>query len=154
MELKKTLVLVMLFAGGIGCASVSSRPYACEKSSEKLNFYYWPNKIFGNTLQIGDCAVSDTLRIETGQYYGLNKDDIDWAVSTDKGVGYGGASELDGFAKAMNCNKESYLRFNEMLLKKKTEIFGEKFDNSSRTVTLNVVREIKADPGLVKSCGG
>lgn len=135
-----------------GCSSWSSRQYACRKTTDDLALMGAANLVAGNFFQVGDCAVSDTLRIETGTYYSVNKGQIDWAVDTDKGRGNGGPSELHDFAKALNCKKESYNDFSEMVFRNKTEIFGEDFNKSGRAVTLKIIELIKSDDKLKNSC--
>ena len=133
-----------------GCASIAHSPYACEAVSEKLNIYGWPYKFYGNITQLGDCAVSKTLKVEMGSYYYHHKEEIDHEVEmkfSDK-QGY----ELNSFARAFNCNPESFPRFHSEIIKNKDGIFGEKFDASARSVTKAVQQLIDTDEILSKHC--
>jgi len=141
----------MVIATG-GCASLASREYACRETTNKLNLYGFANMLFGNTLQLGDCAISDTLRIETGEYYSLFKKEIDWAVQTEKARKNGGPTELHNFAKALKCDQESYALFSEMIFKNKDEIFEEDFQRSARGVTKSILQKITEDPTLKNHC--
>lgn len=104
---------------------------------------------FGNITQLGDCAISKTLKVEMGEYY-YNKEKIDHEVEmkfSDK-EGY----ELNHFARVFNCNSESIPRFHSEILKNKDGIFGKNFDASSRAVTKAVQQLIETDEILSKLC--
>lgn len=148
-----TKALLHLFCFGFiqsGCASFAHSPYACDSATEKAGFYQWAYIFFGNITQLGDCAISKTLKVEMGEYYYYNKEKIDHEVEmkfSDK-EGY----ELNHFARAFNCNSESFPRFHSEIIKNKDGIFGKNFDASARAVTKAVQQLIETDEILSKLC--
>ncbi|MBL7555628.1 MAG: hypothetical protein JNM24_07380 [Bdellovibrionaceae bacterium] len=146
-----TKTLLHLFCFGFiqsGCTSFAHSPYACDSATEKAGSYQWAYVFFGNITQLGDCAISKTLKVEMGEYYYYNKEKIDHEVEmkfSDK-EGY----ELNHFARAFNCNSESFARFHSEIFKKKDDIFGKNFDASARVVTKAVQQLIENDEILSK----
>ncbi|WP_413942697.1 hypothetical protein [Bdellovibrio sp. HCB-162] len=148
----KLSLMLLFFCSCLGCASFADREYACRENNKKLGYGY-ANSIAGNIFQYGDCAAFPGLRIEAGQYYSLHKEDIIWAVSTDKGIKDAGASELNDFARALKCDKSANLEFTKMLIKNKEAIFGKDYDNYAHQVTRTIIALIKRDPSLSGKCG-
>jgi hypothetical protein len=145
-------VLLSFYLGLIlsGCASIAHSPYACDAVSEKIIFYGWAYKFFGNITQLGDCAISKAIKVEMGDYYYYHKEKIDHEVEmkfTDK-EGY----ELNHFARSFNCNPESFAHFHSEIIKNKNGIFGKNFDASARSVTKTVQQLIDSDDVLSIHC--
>ncbi len=103
-------------------------------------------------FQLGDCAISDTMRIELGDYYAAHKKAIDIAVKEESKRDSGGPEELHRFGKALRCKKEGLPIFSELLFKNKDTIFGENFDRSARSVTLMIQEKIQDDSHLKDLC--
>lgn len=137
--------LFVIYLISCGCSSFAYKKYACEKEAPL-------NKFYGNLFQIGDCALSKSIYIETGDYYRYSKWSIDLAVEVhikDKTKTY---ESLHNFAKVFNCDESAFQSFADMLSNKKQEIFGEKFDKTSRRVTLNIIQSIEDNPFLKTQC--
>ena len=135
-----------------GCASYASRQYACQDVFNRGSLYAYPYLWVGNTLQIGDCAISEKMRVELGDYYQTHKISIDRVVKDESKRALGGPEELHKFGKALKCKSESLPAFSELIFKYKDELFGEEFDKSPRAVTLNIVEKIQKDPTLKDMC--
>lgn len=130
-----------------GCAHESGyNSRACGKSVSRASFYggfYW---LGGIIFQQGECSLIRPLKIEFGEIYYYNKAAVLFAVDS------GGGSEIDDFASDIGCSKDSYDLFKKELIKNKTEVFGEKYEKSSRQVMLNVYQMIKSNDELNKLC--
>ncbi len=146
----KCLGLMYIFLFSTGCASLAHSPYACDDISTKLAFSGFNYVLVGNLFQIGDCAISKTLKVELGDYYRHNKDKIDFEVRNSLTPLEG--HEVEHFARAFNCPKDSFVNFHILLVKNKNEIFGEKFDHSPRQVTKTIQKLIDVDASLAMSC--
>lgn len=150
MRLIRYVALIGIEFSLVGCASIAHSPYSCEATSNTASWYGWGYIVLGNILQIGDCAVSKTLKVEMGDYYYYHKEKIDHEVEmkfSDQ-EGY----ELNHFARAFNCNPEAFPRFHSEIIKNKDEIFGKNFDASARSVTKSVQQLINTDEILSKHC--
>lgn len=135
----------------MGCASVAHRPYACQDGMNKSYafspFYF----LMGATLQQGDCAIIEPLKIETGQYYYYNSKNIlkDLQKGPDVNRNFGA---INSFSQVFNCSETASSSFVDMIIANQDEIFGESRENGSRTVTKNIQSKIKDDEFLKKNC--
>lgn len=128
-----------------GCSSLAYKKYACEREVPL-------HKAAGYIFQIGDCAFSKYIHIETGDYYRGAKWWIDLAVevhSKDRNKTY---EALHDFARSYNCDEQAFPAFADMLSDKTVEIFGENFSNGPRRVSLNIIDSIDKDAFLRLHC--
>jgi hypothetical protein len=141
--IKCVIALVLLQ----GCAHENRyNSNACGKSVSRANLYggfYW---LGGVLFQQGECSLLRPLKIEFGEIYYNNKASVQFAVDS------GGGSEIDTFASDIGCHKDSHDLFKKELIKNKSEIFGEKYEKSSRQVMLGVYQMIKSNDELYKQC--
>lgn len=130
--------------------SLAHRPVACRESSEGAFLFGWYYILIGNTLQIGDCSVTKTVKFETGDYYNRFKSDIDHEVrhhlSSTEGFG------LNDFARSFNCRDNAFSRFHEVVILNQVEIFGSDFKFTPKKVTLSIQKLIDEDPLLSNLC--
>ena len=129
---KVILSIIILFA--TGCASMASRPYACTQTTQR-DLLSWMGRPIGNVFQLGDCAVSDRLRVEIGEYYrrfGVFVSHDIWKQSDKQD--FPAPESIQNFAKAFNCTEKVYDDFNLMLLTRQEEIFGPKWKKTDREV--------------------
>lgn len=136
----------------LGCASITARPYACEHGN--FNSIDKANKlIVGYIFQVGDCALSDTLRIETGEYYKSKSHLINDSVWKQAGTPKNSPpEEIKKFSRAFNCTERADAEFNKELVLNQETIFGEKWEKSEREVTLKIEEIIANNDILKKNC--
>lgn len=132
-----------------GCASFSTSPKACEESVKNELYPAWFSIFIANIFQIGECAMSSKLRIETGSYYKKNKERIRSEIKGEwdniRFVGYLG--------ELFNCTTNDAESFKKFLLKNEFEIFGsEEYLTEPRQVMLNINKLIKKDADLSVRC--
>lgn len=132
----------------LGCSSIAYRSYSCKETTDLFGY----SLIGGVIFQIGDCAPFKNFHFETGQYYRSHKEQIDWEVQTyDPKLKYT-REVLEKFATSYNCLKGSFKAFSDLLYNNQERIFSKNYDNSSRNVSLNIIRLIEQDPLLSKNC--
>lgn len=152
METSIRLILCTLLTMNLGCASIAQRPFACREAMKEASYLNWAYWLIGLTGQQGECAVFSPLKFESGQFYHYHKQNIDFEVATEKAIRGKETYEIDGFARSLNCEEEVLDQFAKALTTRKLDIFGEKFDRSSRGVTKATIRLIKEDSDLKNSC--
>lgn len=143
--------LLLIFLVQMGCASAAHRPYACERAINKsyplAPFYF----LMGATLQQGDCAIIEPLKIEYGEYYLQHRkailDDLNRGSNINRDFG-----AINGFSKAFNCSNKASPFFVDLVVKEKNEFFGKNQDNGSRTVTKRIEKSIINDALLSDEC--
>lgn len=136
----------------VGCANIAKRPVACQEAMRDASFYGWMYWLIGTTIQQGECAIIGPMKFESGQYYYYHKQDIDFEVATEKATRGKETPTIDGFGGTLNCKEKILNQFAKTLTANKDAVFGEKYDKSSREVTINTIRMIKESPELKYEC--
>lgn len=147
----KLLLLFFLMIALCSCASVAKSKKACLISSNsnplasgKIGAY-----VLGTIFQIGDCAVSQTLRVEIGDFVDYRKEAIRSEINEDP---HENKENLLTLFELFGCqleNKSAYVDFSKKHL---TPIFDAKADLSGRAIMLSVRNKIKEDDPIRKMC--
>lgn len=152
METSRRIILCALFITFLGCANVAKRPFACSEAMKDASYVNWMYWLIGITVQQGECAIFSPLKFESGQFYHYHKQNIDYEVATEKAIHGKETPEIDGFARSLNCEQKVYNLFATTITTRKTDVFGDKYDRSSREVTKATIRLIKDNADLKNSC--
>lgn len=144
----KTVAAIICYLFLQGCASIAASPRACEESVD--SFLPTPIQIFvSNIFQVGDCAASSKLRIETGQFYKKNKNRL---ISELNGE-WDNINYITYLGELFNCKQQDSADFKNFLSRNRIEIFGPvENENSPRKVMLNIGELIKKDEVLKDRC--
>ena len=105
--------------------------------------------VLGTIFQIGDCAVSQTLRVEIGDFVDYRKEAIRSEINEDP---HENKENLLTLFELFGCqleNKSAYVDFSKKHL---TPIFDAKADLSGRAIMLSVRNKIKEDDPIRKMC--
>lgn len=135
------------------CTSFVARPYACEQRYSK-NFAI-PRLLLTSVEMItfyGDCSLSSKLMRESGDYYRINKQRIDYEVKNSIHVKNKNFDNLFKLAKIYNCNDSEKNYFAEVVLNNKNNIFSDTYDIDPKEVMINIQKMIEKDDVLKNSC--
>ncbi|MBX2994649.1 MAG: hypothetical protein KF681_07500 [Bdellovibrionaceae bacterium] len=144
--MKPVRALLFISALGAFAPALAYNHFLC-KNAAATPFNGWVAYPMG-LLQIGDCALIDDLRFETGFYFYSRRT---W-IRTEVESGIPGPHLVE-FVRALGCNRNFYTRdLANDLIKNKNEVFGPNFESSSRKVTLEAKKIIETDLGKYMRC--
>lgn len=150
MKIKLILIFFSMIAL-CSCASFAKSERACKISTkgnpsplEKIGAYF-----SGNIFQIGDCAVSERLRIELGLFASYRKNSIRTELGRDPTEIKEDMLTLFELFGCKPHNQSLYLDFTKKHL---AHIFQEKNDLSGREIMLSVREKIKNDEAMQGMC--
>lgn len=133
------------------CASIAKSEKACLISSRgnplasgKIGTY-----VLGTVFQIGDCAISQTLRSEIGDFASYRKNAIRTEINDDSTEN---KENLLTLFELFGCELEYKSAFVEFSKKHLTPFFDEKNDLSGREIMLSVREKIKKDEAMREVC--
>lgn len=132
---------------------MTARPYACElRYSKNLAI---PRLIFTSIEMItfyGDCSFSSKFMRESGDYYRVNKERIDYEIKNASKVKNKNFDNLFSLARIFNCPESVNNHFAELIIAKKESIFGLNYEKNPKEVMINIQDIINEDSSLVNSC--
>lgn len=133
------------------CASVSKSPRACDSVAKgegagisRMAVYFW-----GNIFQVGDCAVSERLRIETGNFVKNRSAPIKKQIIEDKAEYRDDMLALYQLFGCSAQNENELIRFS----RDNYSTLFENFENISGRQSMLLIRnKLKEDPILKEKC--
>ena len=133
------------------CASLSKSKNACRSVAEsqviiqgKIGEYF-----FGNIFQIGDCAISETLRVETGEFINNRKGAIRTELNFE---GYPIKESLMIVFDLFGCRPGYNNDYIDFTRKEFAYIFEEESKMSGRQMMLFVRKKLKEDSVMRELC--
>jgi hypothetical protein len=132
--------------------SSTARPYACDLRHK--NTWMIPRFTFITVEMLsfwGDCSMSESCLRESGDYYRVNKERIDYEVKnyTKKNKNY---DNLNEFSKIFNCKNEGENLFSKKVIESKEQIFHTNFDKKPQEVMESIQSLIENDSELKILC--
>lgn len=133
------------------CSTISKSPYACSAAADsqilangKIGTYF-----LGNIFQYGDCAISENLRIENGNFLkykavAIRKQIIDSNVDSRK--------DLMAIYELFSCNIEDETPLIKFSKKNYSELFENTNEISGRENMLLIRKKIKEDESIKNLC--
>jgi hypothetical protein len=100
----------------------------------------------------GDCSLSTKFMRESGDYYGSNKERIDYEIKNASKVKNNNFDNLFKLARIYNCDETEKEYFAQQIVNQKNAVFGLNFENTPKVVMSNIQQIIDNDIKLKKSC--
>ena len=147
----KCIFIFSIILSLCSCSTISKSPHACSSNANaqpiingKIGTYF-----LGNIFQYGDCAVSERLRIENGEFLKNRPNAINNQIVNDQSSS---KEDLLAVYELFGCdtgNEKPFIDFSKNHYQK---LFKNTEALSGREQMLLIRKEIKDDPSLVVMC--
>lgn len=144
-------VLVLFAINILSCASISKSKLACNSVAQSnglatgtLGAYF-----FGNIFQYGECAISENLRIETGEYLENRSNSIVREITTNEPDN---RESMIALYQLFGCDPKEENLLLEFSRKNKSEFFENSLNLSRRDRMLLIRKKLKEDSQMKEIC--